>query len=225
MFRLDEAIEHWKETLIGDGTINAEQSLELESHLRESMVHLRSLSLSEQEAFLVAANRFGLPVELQQEFEKNNPTGRWRYRVFWMLVGTLGVEAVGSTAAAITAMIGAAMAASGFAGSVSASAMLVATAALWIVFFTVGFRKRQRLGRSGESLPIRWIVAIGATIIVAPLVSTFVRVSQAKLVAPSWFGEFALYSTIGGNALHLCIVVFCFAALWKLNDRDAVTTD
>lgn len=225
MFRLEDAIENWKETLIGDGTINADERLELESHLRESVAALQSQSLSEQEAFLVAANRVGRPVELQQEFEKNSSASRWRYRLFWMLVGTLGLKAIGGTLASISAMLGTAMAASGFAGAASAIAMLAATTLLWIGVIAVGFRQRKRLGEIGEGLPLLWMAVIGAGLVIAPLLSTFARFGQARLVDPAWFGEAAFYSAIGGYSSNLCIVALCFAAMWKLSDRGTLVSD
>jgi hypothetical protein len=225
MFRLEDAIENWKEALIGDGTINAEERLELESHLRESVAALQSQSLSVQEAFLVAANRVGRPVELQQEFEKNSSASRWRYRLFWMLVGTLGLKAIGGTLAAISAMLGTAMAASGFAGSASAIAMLAATVLLWTGVIAVGFRQRKRLGAGCEGLPQVWMVTLAAMLVVAPLLSTFSRIGQARLVDPAWFGEAAPYSAIGGYSLNLFIVAFCFAAMWKLSDGGTLLTD
>ena len=106
MFRLEDAIEKWNEALNSRGTINAEERLELELHLRESIVALQSQSLSEQEAFLVAANRVGQPSKLQQEFEKNSSASRWRYRLFWMLVGSLGLKALGGFLGAVSATLG-----------------------------------------------------------------------------------------------------------------------
>ena len=225
MFRLEDAIEKWKAALISEGAINSEERLELESHLRESVVALQSLSLSEQEAFLVAANRVGRPSELQQEFEKNSSASRWRYRVFWMLAGSLALEAIAGVLAAISAMLGTAMAASGFAGSASGIAMLVATVLLWIGVFVLGFRQRKRFGSGGEGLPLAWMAWLGAVLVIAPLLSTFARLGQVRLVDPAWFGEAALYSAIGGYSLNLCIVALCFAAMWKLGDRRALVTD
>lgn len=225
MFRLEDAIENWKEALIGDGAINTEERLELESHLRETVVALQEQSLSEQEAFLVAANRVGRPVELQQEFEKNNLASRWRCRLFWMLVGTLGLQAIGGTLGAISAMLGMAMAASGFAGAASAIAMLVATVLLWIGVFFIGFLQRKHVGSGGEGLPKVWMATLAAVLIIAPLLNAFARLGQARLVDAEWFGEVELYSAIGGYSLNLCIVAFCFAAMWKLNDRRALVTN
>ena len=225
MFRLEDAIEKWKEALIGEGTINSEERLELELHLRESVVALQSQSLSEQEAFLVAANRVGRPSELQQEFEKNSAASRWRYRLFWMLAGSLALKAIGGVLGAISAMLGTAMAASGFTGSASAIAMLLATVLLWFGVFVIGFRQRKRFGSGGEGLPLVWMATLGAMLIIAPLLSTFARLGQARLVGSAWFGEAALYSAIGGYSLNLCIVALCFAAMWKLSDRGTLVTD
>ena len=223
VFELEKEIKNWKEALVDDGAINAEERRELESHLRESITALHSKGLNEQEAFFVATNRLGPPSDLQQEFAKNNLAGRWRYRLFWMLVGFLSLRAAGSTVAAITKVMGVVMAFSGLSGSISGIALLVITVTFWIGIFTIGFRKRQRLGWSGEGLPLTWVVALGAVLVIAPVVSTCGLLVQSRLVDASWFGEAALYSAYGGFALNLLIVALCFTILLKLNDRDALT--
>lgn len=225
MFRLEDAIEKWNEALNSRGTINAEERLELELHLRESIVALQSQSLSEQEAFLVAANRVGQPSKLQQEFEKNSSASRWRYRLFWMLVGSLGLKALGGFLGAVSATLGTAMAACGFAGAASGIAMSVAMVLLWIGVFVIGFRQRKRLGAGCEGLPQAWMVTLAAMLVVAPLLSTFARLGQTRLVGSAWFGEAALYSAIGGYSLNLFVVAFCFAAMWKLSDRRTSVVD
>ena len=225
MFRLEDAIQKWKEALIGEGTINSDERLELELHLRESVVALQSQSLSEQEAFLVAANRVGLPSELQQEFEKNNSASRWRYRLFWMLAGSLGLKALGGVMGAVSATLGAAMAACGFAGSASGIAMSVAMVLFWIGVFFIGFRQRKRFGAGGEGLPQVWMATLAAMLIISPLLSAFARLAQARLVGAASLGEATVYSAIGGYSLNLFIVAFCFAAMWKLSDRGALVID
>ena len=222
MFGLEDAIEKWKEALISEGTINSEERLELESHLRESVVELQSQSLSEQEAFLVAANRVGRPSELQQEFEKNSSASRWRYRLFWMFAGSLGLKAIGGVLTAISVMLETAMAASGFAGSASGIAMIVAMVLLWIGVFVLGFRQRKRFGSGGEGLPLAWMATLGAILIIAPLVSMFARFVQVRLVGAAWSGEAAFYLVTGGYSLNLFIIALCFAAMWKLSDHVAL---
>lgn len=223
VFELEKEIVNWKGALVDDGAINTEERRELESHLRESITALHSKGLSEQEAFFVATNRLGAPGALQQEFAKNNLSGKWRYRLFWMLVGFLSLTAAGSTVAAITRVMGTVMAFSGLSGTVSGISLLVLTAILWIGVFTIGFRKRQHLGWSGEGLPLTWVIALGAILAIAPIISTCGLIVQSTLADSPWFGETAWYSAYGGFALNLCIVALCFKILWKLNDRDALT--
>ena len=225
MFGLEDAIEKWKEALISEGTINSEERLELESHLRESVVELQSQSLSEQEAFLVAANRVGRPSELQQEFEKNSSASRWRYRLFWMFAGSLGLKALGGILMVVSETLGTAMAAYGFPGAASGIAMLVAMALLWIGVFVIGFRQRKRFGAGGEGLPLVWMATLGAILIIAPLVSMFARFVQVRLVGAAWSGEAAFYLVTGGYSLNLFIIALCFAAMWKLSDHGALVTD
>lgn len=74
VFDLEKEIANWKAMLGGEGAINTEENLELESHLRESVAGLEAKGLSAEESFLIARNRMGHPVALQQEFVKNRPS-------------------------------------------------------------------------------------------------------------------------------------------------------
>ena len=76
-----------------------------------------------------------------------------------------------------------------------------------------------------EQLPLVWMAIIGAGLVIAPLLSTFARLGQTRLVDLAWIGEVALYSTIGGYTLNLCIVALCFAAMWKLSDQSTLAND
>lgn len=222
MFELETEIANWKDALIDGGAISSDEKMELEAHLRESVSELEVKGLSEQEAFLVATNRLGHPTMLQQEFVKNNLSGRWRYRLFWMLAGFLGVKAFGGSVVAITTVVGAVMAVSGCASAVSGSTMAVLSVLLWGSALVIGFRYRHILGRSGESLPLRWIAALGVLLVLSPAIKTLGWAAQTRVVGAAWLGEATLYSAYGAFALNLCIAVICFLALWKLNDRDTL---
>jgi hypothetical protein len=225
MFELEQAIADWRDALIDGGTINSDEKQELESHLRESTVTLSEKGLSDQEAFWIAANRLGHPTKLQNEFVKNNSAGRWRYRFFWMLAGYLGFIALGGTVEVLTTMMSTAMALGGFAASATGVSVIALSLLLWGCIFAIAFRKRQCLGEGGESLPLSWIIAIGAMLVLGPAVYICGQCAKARFVEPAWFGEAAVYSTVGGFAVNLVFAVFCFAALWKLNDRGVLTTD
>ena len=143
-----------------------------------------------------------------------------------MFAGSLGLKAIGDVLTAISVMLETAMAASGFAGSASGIAMIVAMVLLWIGVFVLGFRQRKRFGSGGEGLPLAWMAWLGAVLVIAPLLSTFARLGQVRLVVdPAWFGEAAFYEAIGGYGLNHFIVALCFAAMWKLSDHGALVTD
>ena len=69
------------------------------------------------------------------------------------------------------------------------------------------------------------MAAIGALLILAPAISMVGRVAPARIVSQAWYGEAAIYLSIGGVALNFCIVAICFVALCKLNDRAAWNLD
>ena len=226
MFELENEIAKWKQAVIENGVVNSEDMSELESHLRESVESLCQSGLTDQEAFLVGANRIGHPVALQNEYEKNNLSARWRQRVFWMLAGYLGFRVIGSTVSAIATVAGAVMAYGGFGGSASGVVMIAIMVLAWGSIFTIAFRERQRFGTESDSLPLKWMIAIGAVLVVAPSINMVGRAVQASLFATAtWYGEAAIYLSIGGIVLNLCVLTLCFVTFYKLNDRSAWNLD
>jgi hypothetical protein len=55
---------------LATGQVGGDELEEIEGHLEDSMTELEQQGLSEREAFLVAANRMGNPVEIGEGFEK-----------------------------------------------------------------------------------------------------------------------------------------------------------
>jgi len=219
MFELENEIANWKQAFSSDAAVSSEESFELECHLRESIASLLERGLSEQEAFMVGTNRLGHPTELRQEYAKNDPTARWRYRLFWMLAGSLGFKAVGSTVSMVVSLIGIAMAYGGFGGTVSGAVLIVSMFLAWSAIIVIAYEERERFGRRSEGLPVKWIVTIGMFLFLAPVISSFGRVALSRFVGLAWYGEIAVYLSAGGFALNWLLLAICLSALWKLNDR------
>ncbi|MEM6365958.1 MAG: hypothetical protein AAF745_16130, partial [Planctomycetota bacterium] len=106
-----------------------------------------------------------------------------------------------------------------FTGSVTGTSTMLLGFVLWGCIIVVAYRKRRMLAARFEGLSQRWLIVLGATLMLMPVIGTIGRLAQASMVASSWFGEVALFSNFGGIALNFCIIVFLLTTLWKLNDH------
>ena len=86
-FDLNQALQHWRDSLAQSPAFRSENLNELESHLRDSIAMLQTKGLSEREAFLIASQRIGAGRHLAEEFEKVNRNEIWLGRLLWMLIG------------------------------------------------------------------------------------------------------------------------------------------
>jgi hypothetical protein len=86
-FDLNTAIQRWRDHLSQSPCFRRENLDELETHLRDAVAALRGTTLSEEEAFLVAARRLGGAPALEPEFAKVNGQEVWLNRLLWMLLG------------------------------------------------------------------------------------------------------------------------------------------
>ena len=82
-------VANWRTQAAQEETLGAEQLAELESHLLDSVDHLRELGLNDEEAFLLASRRLGQPQALAQEYRAADPALRWRKCLTWMLAGVI----------------------------------------------------------------------------------------------------------------------------------------
>ncbi len=218
MFELETTIEDWKLSFGKNDAVSPEETLELEEHLRELMIDLGKSGLSQREAFMVGADRLGHPSELEQEYAKINIGAQWRKRVFWMLTGYIAMTVVGTIVSAVVAIAGTGMAFAGVEGTVSGVVMIAVMVLGWSSLPVLAFRQFQKPGGRGEHLPTKWFVAVGMMLVVAPFITFGGRIAQTRIVDPSWYGESAVYLGIGGIAIHLGVVAFCFIAMCKLNN-------
>lgn len=96
LFDLNAAIRRWRENLAQSPSFRRDDIEELESHLRDSVMQLQSQSLSEEEAFTIAARRVGPGAKLSAEFGRINTSVLWIDRMLWMLLGVVCVSIVRS---------------------------------------------------------------------------------------------------------------------------------
>jgi len=90
-FDLNAAIANWKQEIAVKAELTEVVRCELETHLRDTLAELQARGLNNEEAFWLARRRLGEPQLLSQEFEKADPVGPWRDRVFWMSSGLLAI--------------------------------------------------------------------------------------------------------------------------------------
>jgi len=102
MFNLKEAILKWRSELMQRESYSGSDVEELESHLRDEIGNLTLVSLSEEEAFLVATARLGDGDVLASEFAKVNVKAIWLRRFFWMAAGVFSFYMINLFAVAIS---------------------------------------------------------------------------------------------------------------------------
>lgn len=71
MFDLNQAIGHWRVYMKRPGHFLPDELDELESHLRETCDQLTESGISLEEAFAIASNQIGEPMEVGVKFQKN----------------------------------------------------------------------------------------------------------------------------------------------------------
>jgi hypothetical protein len=86
-FNLNTALENWRRELAGQINLTEEVRRELETHLCAAITGFQHQGLDDEESFWLARRRVGRPQQLNEEFEKVDPTGVWRERLFWMAFG------------------------------------------------------------------------------------------------------------------------------------------
>ncbi|GAB5402766.1 MAG: hypothetical protein Aurels2KO_09970 [Aureliella sp.] len=225
MFKLEDAVDRWKQSFIDGAVVSSEEATELESHLRDSINTLVEQGLSEEEAFIVGTNRLGHPTELQQEYAKVSLAARWRYRLFWMLAGSVGLKAVGTTVSMIVSVFVAAMAYGGIQGTVSGVGLIATMALVWVAAILLAWRGHRYLESTSVGVPTAWIIGLGIILVLAPVITFAGQVVSTNVAAVSWYGEVTLYSSVGSTILNWLVAAACFVALWRLNDHATWSVD
>lgn len=71
-FDLNTSLRHWLDDLAQSPQFRAADLVELESHIRDSVIQLETQGLSTEESFVIATKRVGTVEKLEPEFEKVN---------------------------------------------------------------------------------------------------------------------------------------------------------
>jgi hypothetical protein len=94
MFNLMTEIAAWRKTILETKTCTSNDLNELESHLVEEVEQLKTQSLTEQEAFMIATSRIGKPVEIAGEFAKLNKRTVSCSRILWACFAVVAYFAI-----------------------------------------------------------------------------------------------------------------------------------
>ncbi len=94
MYNLTTEIAAWRKTILETESCTESDINELESHLNEEIDQLKTQSLTEEEAFLVAACRIGKPAEIAAEYTKVNRTMMFKKHILWACTGILALSVI-----------------------------------------------------------------------------------------------------------------------------------
>jgi hypothetical protein len=89
-FDLNSALQNWRQELAALPSLGLDDRRELETHLRDGIADLSARGLNEEESFWLARRRVGKPLQLAEEFAKDDPVKVWCDRLFWSALGILG---------------------------------------------------------------------------------------------------------------------------------------
>ena len=110
MFDLERQIQDWKAEFTSRPALRRADVEELEQHVRDALPPLISAGLSPAEAFLIATRRVGPSAAVEREFAKVNGTHLWSQRMFWIVLGALGLVVcrlmIGAAASVAQALAG-----------------------------------------------------------------------------------------------------------------------
>jgi len=183
MFDLNQAIARWRTDLAQRGACRTSDIDELEGHLREEIEKLIHLSLSQEEAFLVATHRLGDTVSLSKEFAKINPAGVLCHRVLWLAWGFFAYLVVASLATAAYRSFVSVGPIGGLAGQ---SLGIVGTA---LVLAGTLFLLRRAARRDIQSAELTKLAGNRIMVLIGVIVLLFAVVSAYSLsIAARWFG-------------------------------------
>jgi len=87
-FDPERALHDWREELIAQPGVSADNVRELQSHLLQCFDQFKQRGFGDAEAFSQARRQVGSAEEVGAEFARANPARIWRERIFWMAFGS-----------------------------------------------------------------------------------------------------------------------------------------
>ena len=225
MFDLEKAVEEWKLDLRRTESVSRENSLELEEHLRETIGDLVGNGLTQLEAFWVAETRLGASSSLGDEFSKVNGNSVWRGRITWMLFGYLGVSAFASAVSGITRAAGTFSSLVGLGGASAAVVAIMIAFASWAIFLAVLYHlsSRRDARLRVHQISVGLLAVLCATMVIGRGIAALGAIFHTRVVEVSEFGEYALWSSIGGTVVGFCVVVGCAGMILAIRDKSVET--
>ena len=212
MSHIEDFVESWKLGLSERESVSADELLELEQHLRESVDELVGARLSEQDACLVASSRLGDSAALAREYQKSNGGLVWRRRALWVLVGCVSAELLNGlmrACGAAAALLAAHLDGSGSViGAMSPIVALAGWTGLFVFLFGLAKNGNGHLPQlAGRVSPSVLIAGAVCCIMVGVLVPLGARAMTASITSVEVFGNAAWVGAIGLLILQVGIPV------------------
>jgi hypothetical protein len=223
MFQIEQALEAWKIRIGQSEAIRPIDLAELEQHVRDSVAHLVTTGLSDEEAFLVAIHRVGEPNQIASEFKQVNGAHIWGQRVFWMIAGFLFfglcglvIHSIALSSQAITALVG------GSGNSMGMMASIV-SALCWLglIIAIHQWTHKQREAATLQELlsrqHVRTLSFVAGAAVVLSAVLTFIgRVGVARYAQVTELGKSSLIWAVTNELLEFLVPAAFIFVLWQL---------
>ena len=219
MFELGNAILEWRRTFQQSCSLSKDRIDELESHLRESVSELNRKGLSEEESFVVAIKRLGYARTLDAEFQKNNLLGVNQDRLFWMLLGYLGVTICGILSTAIVSSFSTGMAYAGAGATVTGVVVTLVHILFWIAVLLL--ISQATVSRVFGRYPRLSLAAMLLSMVALPFAKPLATAAQSRVVDLKWLQETHYWTGVGQFSIQMLIYAFCFIAVLKLHRSRA----
>jgi hypothetical protein len=226
MFQIEQALEAWKIRIGQSEAIRPIDLAELEQHVRDSVAHLVTTSLSDEEAFLVAIHRVGEPNQIASEFKQVNGAHIWGQRVFWMIAGfiffvlwKLVIRSVTLSSQAMIALVGGSGTSMGTVASI-VSALCWIGLAIAIYRWAITEREPSSLHEllSRPRMQVLSLVA-GAVVVLSAFLIFAGRLVVARYVPVSEVGKSAEIMALSNELLELVAPATFLWVMWNLQRK------
>lgn len=224
MFELNKSVNDWRRRLLTTGYCSRLELEELEEHLRQEVKTLESMSLSTEEAFIIASRRLGEPEEISREFGKVDLGSFWRSRLLWIVTGvllyTLGSSlcvAMYQASSTLSALAGLTGYGAGISGIIiSATCLTILAMATYKLAFHEGFTDCILNRSANKKKRNAFFVAIVAATIFIPATHEVLTVITVKVLPIAEFAKVSIVYSVA--SLGLSILLPLAFAVWLLNE-------
>ena len=219
MFDLEKSISDWKESFQLSGSFETDKLVEMESHVRESVVDLGTRGLNAEEAFVIATRRLGHAAELRPEFAKNQLFGLSRDRLAWMLCGYIAITVCGMISTALVSGFAAAMAYAGVDATVTGAVAIAVQLVFWVALLMVGsrvFNLQNVFEHFSKSLVAVMLLAL----VVLPIFAQLANTVQWRFVEPAWMLESSMWLVLSQFGFQLLVYAGCIIFIYRLRQTN-----